>query len=183
MKQGRFNYNFQKTMAKNGLVWVIIILLLIGVGMTWQEEIQGFLTAIQIGLLLQTAQLPPGPSEPIEITLPEIMPEEAEEEPIEITEEPILEILTEELIGIGEEAEPKLSLAQIQEKVNEISEKVETISEGVAKLVEPIEKPKTEQEKQLRLAELQEQINEISAQVELISQQVAELAASSGAGV
>jgi len=173
---------------KNKKIFILIIaLLVVGSGFYWQEPIKEFLLAKKEALLSRVVM---PPTEPLEIKLPEVTEEEAEEEILE--EEPI-----EGPIGDGQPPEalpflpeekpeePKLTLVEVQTRVEEISGKVELISQKVAVLKEiseekPISQiPPEEIERELQLVEIQTELREISQRIEVISQRVAELAQAS----
>lgn len=152
-------------MRKEEWLWVIIILVFIIAGGLRQKQVQEFLTNVRGSLFLSQAE-PEGivlePVWPIEVSLPETMEVEGEQErPIssEIEVGPPL------LPSAAECAGGPTSLLEIQAEVNEISEKVEQISQKVAEL----------RAEEAKLVSIQEKINEISQQIEIISQQVTQL--------
>jgi len=173
---------------------ILVVALLVGAGFYWQAEIKEFLAE-------QRAKMePPLIEEPIEQPaeqdlLEEPILEELEEpvdqelpaqEPVEPIQEPI------------EVEEPRLTLVEIQTRVEEIETIVNRITKDVARLVEarkqePIaiveaieqelppaqELPAQEQEldeelRELRLKEIQESVTEIAEKIELLSQKVAQ---------
>ena len=161
----------------------IVVLGLIIAGIFWQEELEqslvlmkeyfssGMATSPMAGLL---------ELEDIEITLPESS-EIAEPESSEITghgreETEVLEKdqeITEPegaIAGVQTEdiaipSHPKLSLLEIEERVNEISREADIISQKVEQ----------ERIKQLKLDEIEAEVDRIAGEVDIVSQKVAEL--------
>lgn len=176
-------------MKKQDLVFLAVILA-IGGGMLFQEEIKGVLSLTRELFLAKVAEpLVSEELEQLKITLPETpLKEPLQEDEIEEVEpSPGLEQepqKTGEATALSEKEEPSLTLPEIQEKVDEISEKVEIVSEQVAQLVKVSEQEAAAQKtREARLADIQQQINDISQQIEIISRQVVQLAETSAQGV
>lgn len=108
--------------------------------------------------------------EPVEIISPENIGQEIEG--LEVVREET-ESKIKQVAGVQTEtpmSSEKLSLAEIEQRVNEISEQVQTISLKVEQ----------EKERQAKLLEIERQVNEIAEQVNIVSQQVYQLVGDSG---
>lgn len=183
---------------------LIGVLFLVVIGFLGPERTMDALTKAR-GVLLSgiTVSLPIAilEEEGLEITLPETtepVDEEVSWEIIETSPEQDEEVVIETSISVEEEGEgegeelvviapkeeTKMSLAEIQEQVDDISEKAEVISEKVARLVEEqggLVQAEPEPETD-RLADIRAKIDEISAQIESLSAEVTALSIVSEAG-
>jgi hypothetical protein len=180
--------------------WLVIIsvLVLMMAGILLPEQIENFLAAVRSSLLPEITEWTPSESEePLEITLPELSEEVSEEEEPEFLmgEEPLLseEPEEEEIFApegpsellFPKESKPRLSLADIQERVGEIKQETEAVSERVEEIVEASAKtrvagkvwepPSQEAEREAKMAEIQEQINNISEKITVLSQRLSEM--------
>lgn len=182
-----------KTLLNRRTLILLEVLVLVGVGFFWGEQIrqfvldkrETFLPAIE----WESADL-------LELTAPELLEEEgALTEEISAPEEtaqtePSLQESAPPLVAQETEISPVIlleqetSFAEIEQQIREASLRIEAISKGVAELLEAsdkevvLEEPlaaaeeKTESE---QLAEIASRIKEISIRVETISQELVEL--------
>lgn len=164
------------------------VLLLVGVGFFWGEQIRQFLLTKREALL---PSIEWEPTEILELTPPELaeelaIPEGVSEAPVLRQESPL--VVSEEAPSVLEEQilmpEEALSLSDIERQIMEMTLQIESISEGVIELVETSETGIVQEEQVLaaaeekseseQLAEIAAKIKEISTEVEIISQEIAE---------
>lgn len=163
-----------KISVKNKFL-LLAIILLVGAGFSWQDQIKDvFLSQKESLLPAATISLPNGSLLDEPITLPEETEEQKQEEESVITQEND-QINDNEVVYTPEDELSELSKKEIQEQIEEITAKIEVLTK---KTSESKEKP-TEKDRELKLVEIQDKINEISQQIESISEQIVQLAEAS----
>ena len=161
-------------MNQKTLLLLIGILILAIVVVRYQEIKEFLLTARHLMLSGVTTSrlsrvLDP---EPVDFVLPDLIDEDQGMMAIEeFEEQEEIAGVQDQIVWVGAEEtteapEKQMSLAEIQDEVNEIEKKVDILTVKVESFVS------AEKAKQARILELQQQIEQISSQIEILSQEM-----------